>query len=87
MNCRKCDAPVKMIPTLAGWEKTPPTIMPIDFEPVPDGNVIILPAEPVAAIPPRAKTLKKGEAETLPEGTLRYKSHFATCPFAKDFRR
>jgi hypothetical protein len=73
-----------MLPTMGGWRYSPPKMMPLDVEPVPDGNVVIEPAD--GAIPPRARTLKKGEADTLPEGTLRYKSHFATCPQAGNWR-
>lgn len=82
-KCRACGAQIKMIPTEAGWQSAKPRIMPIDAEPVADGNVVIIPAD--GAIPPRAKVLKKGEEP--PAGALRYVSHFGTCPEAKQFRK
>lgn len=82
-ECRACGAPIKMVTTEAGWRAAPPKLMPIDVEPVEDGNVVILPAS--GAIPPRAKVLKKGQ--DAPPGALRYRSHFATCPEAGRFRR
>jgi len=83
MQCRSCGATIKLLPTWGGWRNSPPKMMPLDSEPVEDGNVVIEPAD--GAIPPRARTLKKGEVP--PDGTLRYKSHFATCPEAKRWRR
>lgn len=52
--------------------------MPIDPEPVPNGNLVFTGARSV-------RVLKKGEV--VPEGTARYVSHFGTCPRAKNFRR
>jgi hypothetical protein len=74
-----------MLATYGGWRYSPPKMMPLDPDPVENGNVVIEP--PDGAIPARARVLKKGEAENLPEGTLRYRSHFATCSEADKFRR
>lgn len=52
--------------------------MPLDAEPVPDGN-IWLDHEGFA------RYLKKGEVP--PEGALRYVSHFSSCPFGPSFRK
>jgi hypothetical protein len=82
-QCSKCGAPVKFYATETGWQAAPPRMMPLNPEPVPDGNVIILPG--VGARPPLAHVLKKGEA--APVGALRYVTHFAECPYAADFRR
>lgn len=54
--------------------------VPLDPEPVHDGNLIF-----VVGAQPTVRYLRKGEA--VPEGTARFKSHFATCPNAADFRR
>lgn len=52
--------------------------MPIDAEPVANGNIIIRPAL-------IAHYLAK--AEQPPADVLRYVSHFATCPHAKQHRK
>jgi hypothetical protein len=82
-QCSKCGAPVRFYATEAGWQDTPPRLMPVSVEPVPGGNVLILPAED--GRPPLAHVMKKGEV--APEGAVRYVSHFAECPAAADFRR
>lgn len=78
-NCRSCGARISWMKTDKGGT------MPLDPDPVPDGNVII-----VAKAEPRwtahlAHVLSKDEA--VPEGTKRYVSHFATCPQAAEHRR
>jgi hypothetical protein len=56
--------------------------MPLDPEPTEDGNVYVLrhdggtPVVKVVATP-----------DKIPEGFHRYKSHFATCPDADDWRK
>lgn len=85
LPCRACGRPVKLIPTIQGWERTPPTLMPLDPDPVENGNVVIEPGVEDKAIPPRARTLKKGEEP--PVGVLRYVSHFATCTDPGRFRK
>jgi len=76
-----------MLPTEKGWTLSPPTLMPLDREPVENGNCTIIPATP-DGIPPRVHVLKKAEIEAgVPEGTLRYMTHFVTCPEAGRFRR
>ena len=82
-TCAKCGADIRFVATERGYLASPPKLMPIDRQPVEDGNVIIIP--PDGAIPALAHVLKKGEQ--APEGQARFKSHFATCPFARDFRR
>lgn len=80
-----CGAEILLIPTFSGWGLSPPKMMPLDVEPNPDGNVVIEPAE--GAIPPRARVLKRGQAQSLPPDRLRYMPHFATCPDVKSYRR
>lgn len=68
-TCRSCRAPVRWLKTEKGAS------MPVDPEPVEDGNVVI--------DGERAIVLRKGEAG--PPG-LRYVAHFATCPSAAAHR-
>lgn len=69
--CKSCQA--KIIWATFLGRGTP---IPIDFDPVPNGNLVI----------------KAGQAETFtplfhgPE-VLRYRSHFATCKHAERHRR
>jgi hypothetical protein len=57
--------------------------MPLDPDPVPDGNIIPVPNP--AGGDPLAHSLHKGE--TPPEGTPRFTSHYATCPQADQHRK
>jgi hypothetical protein len=54
--------------------------MPLDPDPVPDGNIVIRNGLAVVV----GNDLM---APTANEGEPRYKSHFATCPNAKKFRK
>jgi len=69
--CRSCHAPVRHV-VMATSGKT----MPIDVEPVSDGNVVVDEAG-------AARVLGKDEAHDGP----RFKSHFASCPQAGAWRR
>ena len=69
--CRSCNAPIVWIVTETGKK------MPLDHAAVESGNIIIVDRQ--------AHVLKAGEA--VPEGTPRFKSHFATCVNAKQHRR
>jgi hypothetical protein len=71
---RGCGQPMVWVITLGGAR------MPIDPEPTPDGNIIF--ADSTWDV---VRYLRKGEA--VPEGTARYRSHFASCPDAASFRR
>lgn len=60
------------------WVKTAAgKAMPLDGRPADDGNIVLEDGV--------AHYLKKGEAP--PAGTLRWRSHFATCPQAAAHRR
>jgi hypothetical protein len=66
--------------------------MPVDVEPVADGNVEIVdrtrrPGDDDWT--PVVRVLKKGEGASLPgiPAPDRFKSHFATCPDADQHRR
>ncbi len=56
--------------------------MLVDYDPVPDGNVVVFrrPGQGIVC-----RVLKKGDAP--PPGARLRKSHFATCPNAKQHRR
>lgn len=69
--CKKCLKPIYWVVTEKGAN------MPVDNYPSDNGNIIF--------VNNLAHTLKKGEV--VPEGTNRYKSHYATCPHAEHFRR
>lgn len=77
-SCRSCGAPIVWATTEAG------RLSPLDFHDVPDGNVIVDRVEsgPAGDIV-HVRTLKKGEETEA----LRYVSHFATCPNAKQHNR
>lgn len=74
-NCRSCGAPIFHAPTAAG--KT----IPVDLEPNnATGNIVIRDRI--------AKVLTRAAMGNDPEpGEVRYLSHFATCPGAKDWRK
>ena len=72
-TCRSCGAPILWRETHAGRR------MPIDPEPVADGNVVI-----EGDI---AEVLKAEHLARLGGDVPRYRSHFATCPQAAEHRR
>ena len=69
--CRSCGAKIIWVKTEKGKD------MPIDAEPVPDGNIVMSTG--------KAHVVKKDE--TFLTGTKFYKSHFATCPHAAQHRK
>ena len=71
-NCRACKKPVLWYTTTLG------AVMPLDPEPCDDGNVVIVDG--------KALSLKGDLWEEHHDGP-RYKSHFATCPNAAEFRK
>lgn len=77
-KCRSCGAAVAWVITAPKGKR-----MPIDPEPVADGNIILQLGAVNSQVPPLATTLAKGASTELP----RYKSHFATCPNAKQHRK
>lgn len=74
--CRSCEAPIRWVETVKGRP------MPLDAEPVADGNVTIETSGerrgPVAVV--------HGKSDPVPDGTPAYRSHFSTCPFASKHR-
>ena len=75
-HCRSCHAPVYWVTTEKGKD------MPLDRDPVPDGNIVISPKG-------LAVYRKKSDVPQLPgiEEPPRYKSHFATCPDRDSWRK
>jgi hypothetical protein len=71
-TCRSCEAEIT-------WGVVTPSLrrIPLDLKPVPDGNVIIDGGG-------TARVLRAGE--DAPEGALRYRTHYATCPNAAQHR-
>jgi hypothetical protein len=79
-TCRSCDAPVLWVETSAGRK------MPLDPEPVEDGNVVIT-AEAPLGLRTEAVVLTKADLAQIHPDRLRYRSHFSTCPHADQHRR
>lgn len=80
-RCRSCSAPIFWAFTGKGGH------LPVDFDPVPHGNLRIIPSmaravPPMAVVVP-AVSLFPDEAD---DGT-RYISHFASCPDADEHRK
>lgn len=69
-HCRSCHRLIRWVDTERGKR------MPIDPDPVPDGNVILISG--------RAHVL--GRSEVAPLSTKRYQAHFRTCENARAFR-
>lgn len=78
-RCRadECRAWIRMLPTDRG------STMPIDWDPVPDGNVVIV-GWPDIGDHPTAHVLRGGEP--VMEGQPRYVAHFTTCPASERYR-
>lgn len=74
-ECRSCGAPIEWAQTEKGGKK-----MPLDFDPKPGGNVVVIGHQAGDyGMTPVARYVKNGEGDRT--------SHFATCPDAKEHRR
>lgn len=74
--CKSCDGSI-------AWALLPSgKLMPVDAQPVPDGNIAARRDERGDLL---ARVLKNGDE--LAEGERRGTSHFATCPNAAAHRR
>lgn len=78
--CGSCQAPILWAVVEASGRR-----MPLDPHPVPGGNVEGLERSDPATGAPLVHVLRKVDIGT--PGATRYKSHFATCPNARDHRR
>lgn len=76
-SCGSCGAPVRWCVSEHGKP------MPVDHDPVSDGNLRLLPGspQPVALVRPQRELLDPGD-----DG-VRYVSHFATCPNSAEHRK
>jgi hypothetical protein len=74
-TCSSCSARIVWADTASGAR------MPVDAEPVPDGNLVL-----TYPTPGRALALIVDPAQTTIDDPPRYVSHFATCPNADQHR-
>ena len=74
--CRSCGAPIVWCVTTAGKR------MPVDSDPVENGNLVIVPQEGPWR-EPLVRVLAKDEVVTED----RFVSHFVSCPNAKAHRK
>lgn len=73
--CKDCSAEIQWVHSEKG------RMMPIDWEPTPDGNVVLQRAGSQTV----AHVLKAGEH---PAGdALRFRAHFASCPAKRKAKR
>lgn len=85
--CRRCKEPMIFAEGAKGGK------VPIDPDPVDDGNLVLLDAPDdgrlLAVHVSKLEEYASLLGPTLEELTAapRYKSHFATCPFARSFQR
>ena len=75
--CRSCGAPVTWATTVNRRR------MPVDADPVPDGNLVL--AYPSPGAPPLAVVVDP-DAPMI-DDPPRYRSHFSTCPNADQHRK
>jgi hypothetical protein len=80
--CGSCGAPIRWAVTVNGKR------MPVDDQPVPDGNIVLSDPQP-GAYAPLAAYYSPPDEPTLPgfEEPPRFVSHFTTCPNAAHHRR
>lgn len=74
-HCRSCGADVLWAKTDAGKS------MPLDPEPVDDGNVLLY------RTPEGLRAVVMSKGDHVPDNASRHKTHFATCPNAERHRR
>ena len=72
-QCDSCGAEILWVKTIKGKS------MPLDAQPVVDGNIVLLKAAAVI--------LSKEQLGQPGRDGPRYKSHFATCPNASQHRK
>lgn len=74
LTCKTCGQAYEFVETVSG------KMMPINIEPTAAGNIIVVDG--------KADVLKKGDPrwESVPAEQRRL-SHFASCPYARDYRK
>ena len=80
-TCRSCMAPILWACSVKGFR------IPLDPEPVDDGNVYIDGTAITNAGEKLPAAFIATQAHPAPDGAERFKSHFATCPDATSHRR
>jgi hypothetical protein len=78
--CRSCEAEVRWVVVVASGKR-----MPLDPQPVADGNVVLLSGNETVRVLSKAEAERRAAQPGGP-GPL-YKSHFATCPNGPAHRR
>lgn len=71
--CRSCDAPVWWVITAAAGQR-----MPLDADPDPDGSIEMVMVGGLWL----ASVLEQTEALFDVDGSVRWRPHFASCPYA-----
>ena len=77
-RCRSCQAPIRWVITKANGRR-----MPLDPEPVADGNVFVIGTQdgmPLVEVALMSEAVPASEA-------LRYVSHFVSCPQRGEWRK
>lgn len=77
-NCRSCGAPIRWCITDANSKR-----MPVDPEPVEDGNIWVIRTEqgtPIIGVALQG-------ANVPASAPLRYQSHFVSCPNSSEWRK
>lgn len=72
-TCRSCGARITWLETDGGKK------IPVDEDPVPYGNIVVIGG--------MAHVIGTRDVSELAFVEPRYRSHFATCPQAKEWRR
>lgn len=84
-TCRSCGAEIWWAHTTAG------RLIPVDSEPVDDGNVVATGRQTQQSTVSNAivtrPEVKVEEPGLFPDDRLRYVAHFATCPNADEWRK
>jgi hypothetical protein len=80
--CRSCGATIRWATTVNGKR------IPVDDEPVPDGNLVLSDPTPGAYAPTAAQYVAPEQPSLFPEpDPPRFRSHYATCPDADRWRK
>lgn len=80
-TCRSCGALIRWAVTASGRR------MPVDAEPHEHGNVVLeVMSEPHPAKQTTLRALVIAPADVVADEVLRFRSHFATCPNARQHR-
>jgi hypothetical protein len=79
--CRSCGAAVRWAVSVNGKR------IPVDDQPVPDGNLVLSDPTPGAYAPVASHYVEPEQAPLFGDEPPRFVSHFATCPNADHHRK